>query len=481
MAESLKKQTVSGIIWTGVQQFSTMGISFLSNIVLARLLSPDDYGCIGILAIFIVVATLFVNGGFAAALVQKKNPTNEDYCTVFYWNIAVSAILYGILYFSAPLIAQFYKIAMLSDVLRVQGIILFINALSIVQQNILRKELKFKKLSYIQLTSVIISVAIAISLAYNGFGVWALVIQQLALGIITTIILWMTAKWHPALCFSTKSFKELFSYGAYMLMSDILNGICDNIQGLIIGRRYSVTDMGYYSQAKRLETVPTQSISNAVSQVIFPVFSKIQDDKDKLYTATRKGLRSMNFFNIPLMMLLITIADSLLVLLYSEKWIESIPYFRILCVAGLVNCMQSINYQLVCAVGKSKVMFRWNMVKRICGLLFILGGMYWGIFGMMWGMVLSFYFTYIVNAMLASSYSGYTLCKQVVDAVPVLAISIVASLVTYYMQYLVDAGYAVIIIIQILVFAIVYFGLAKLFRFAEVEEYIRIAKSYLKR
>lgn len=481
MSSTLKQQTISGMLWSAIQRFGTMIISFVSNIVLARLLSPDDYGCIGLLTIFIGLAETFVNGGFGAALIQKKEPTKEDYSTVFYWNIIVSILLYILLFFVAPYIAQFYKIPLLASILRVQGIILIIHALSIVQLNILRKQLKFKKLSIIQILASIISVFVAIMLAYMGFGVWTLVVQQLLMACIVTFILWLTTKWKPILCFSLKSFKELFGYGVFLLMSDLLTDLCNNLQGLIIGRKYSAVDMGFYTQARKLEIIPTTSISQVVNLVAFPIYSKLQDDKEKLFLAVRKTSRMMNFLNFPLMILLILIANELIVFLYSDKWLESIPYFQILCVSGLVNCIQSINYQVVCAVGKSKLIFRWNIVKRLVGLASILVGMNFGVVGILWGMVFGFHFTALVNILVASSITNYGLLKQLKDIIPILSCSIVVAFVVYYIMHLFAMHYILVLFVKVILYIILYVLIAKLFRSQELNEYFNILKLYLKR
>lgn len=481
MSSTLKQQTISGMLWSAIQRFGTMIISFVSNVVLARLLSPDDYGCIGLLTIFIVLAETFVNGGFGAALIQKKEPTKDDYSTVFYWNIIVSILLYILLFFVAPYVAVFYKIPLLSSVLRVQGIILIIHALSIVQLNILRKQLQFKKLSVIQIVASIISVVIAIILAYEGFGVWTLVVQQLLMACIVTFILWITTNWKPILCFSLKSFKELFGYGAFLLLSDLLNALCNNLQGLIIGRKYSAVDMGFYSQARKLETIPTTSISQVVNLVAFPVYSKLQDNKEQLYLAVQKSSRMMNFLNFPLMILLILVANELIVFLYSDKWLESISYFQILCVSGLVNCIQSINYQVVCAVGKSKLIFRWNIVKRLVGLASILVGMNFGVKGILWGMVFGFYFTALVNILVASPITNYDLFKQLKDIIPILCCAIVVALVVYFIMQLTDVHYILAMFIKVILYIVLYVLIAKIFRSQELNEYFNILKLYLKR
>lgn len=481
MSSTLKQKTISGIIWAAFQKFGTMGLAFVSNIILARILSPSDYGCIGLLTVFLVISEVFVNGGFAAALIQKKSPSDEDYSTVFYWNIAVSLIIYGGLYVTSPLIAEFYQIPVLSELLKVLGLVLIINALSIIQLNILRKNLMFKKMSIIQFTAAAVSVVTAIILAFKGFGVWSLVAQQLINATINTCLLWVMGKWTPKLTFSVVSFKELFSYGAFLLMSDLLNNICDNIQALIIGKKYTATDMGYYTQARKLEMVPTQSISYVVSQVTFPVFSKLQDSNEQLFAAVRRSLRCMNYLNFPLMTLLIVIAEPLFLLLFSEKWLPSVPYFRILCLAGMVNCMQSVNYQVVCAVGRSKDIFRWNIVKRIVGISLILSGTHWGIEGILYGTVLSMYFTYTVNALVATSTTGYTLGMQIRDALPLLTISALSALAAYGITFLGSFGCVAGLLIQSLVFIVTYILLSVLFRQEELQEYKDILGAYTSR
>lgn len=479
MASSLKQQTISGMIWSATQRFGTMGISLISNLVLARLLTPEDYGCIGLLAIFIVVSGVFINGGFAGALVQKKEPTNEDYSTVFYWNTFISISAYIILYLASPYIASFYNIPLLESVLQLQGIILIINAFGSVQQNKFRKELKFKTLSVIQIISSSISVIVAITMAYYGWGVWSLVAQQLLNSFIAVLLLWFTSNWRPTLCFSLKSFKELFAYGSFLLLSDLLNEICSNIQGLIIGRKYSVSDMGFYSQAKKMEEIPTTTISYVVSTVTFPVFSKLQNNKEQLHTAVRKCLRLMNFMNFPLMILLIVVAEPLFIILFSDKWIGSVPYFRILCIAGLVNCLQSVNYQVTAAVGRSKAIFKWNVVKRFVGLSLIFIGMNWGVEGILWGVVAGFYFTFLVNAIVATSSTGYSLLQQTKDAIPLLLISIVSAMCAYPIVYICDFSNIVLLIVQTLIFIAMYLSVSKILRLTEYDEFIKIIKPYI--
>ena len=479
MASSLKQQTISGVLWSVLQKFGTMGVSLISNFVLARLLSPDDYGCIGILAIFIIVANTFVIGGFAGALVQKEAPTSEDYSTVFYWNVFVSVLLYGVLFLAAGAVADFYKISLLEPVLRLLGVILIINALGVVQLNKLRKELNFKSMSIVQFIAAVVSVVVAVAMAYGGWGVWALVAQQLVASFVTTTLLWYVSDWRPIFCFSWNSFRVLFAYGAFLLFSDLLNSVCENVQGLIIGRRFSVADMGYYSQARKMEEIPTITISHVVATVTFPVFASLQNDGGRLYLAVRKSLRLMNFVNVPLMILLMVVAEPLFVILFSDKWSASVPYFRILCVAGLVNCLQSVNYQATAAVGRSRALFRWNIVKRVVGLTLVFVGMYWGVKGILWAVVIGFYFTFLVNAVVASSSTGYTLLQQVKDIVPSLVLSMVAAVPACLLLYACEFSIILMLLLPTVAFIGVFLLSARIFKLYELDELLKIIGPYI--
>ena len=245
---TLKQKAVSGMIWSAFQKYSTMIIQFVSGIILARLLTPYDYGCIGMLTIFMVLAESFIDGGFGAALIQKKQPTQEDYSTIFFWNIGMSVVLYLLLYFFSPIIAHFYNIPLLSSVLRIQGVVLFVYAFNIVQRNQLRKKMKFKVLSVVTIVTSITSLAITILMAYRGFGVWSLVAQNILTAGIPALFFWFYIKWRPIYVFSKKSFHELFSFGFYMFLTDILNQFGQQIQGLLIGRFYNASTMGLYSR-----------------------------------------------------------------------------------------------------------------------------------------------------------------------------------------------------------------------------------------
>lgn len=457
MAQDLKTKTISGMIWSAVQKFGNMGISFVSNIVLARMLTPEDYGCIGMLAIFIVVSNTFVDGGFGSALIQKKDPTQEDYSTIFWWNIFISSVLYGVLYLSAPFIAEFYHMELLSSVLRVQGVVLIINSLNIIQTNQLRKQLKFKRLANVTIIAHVIAAISAILLAWKGWGVWALVAQQILASLGISILLWVLNKWMPSFSFSRESFKQLFSFGSFILISNLINTFCNNIQGLLIGRFFSPATMGYYTQAHKLEAIASQSFSGVVDQVSYPILSKFQNDNNAMKSVLQKLMVSLSFVTFPMMLILILVAEALILLLYGEQWLECVPYFQILCFGGIAVCLQGVLYYAVASKGKSKDLFVWTIIKRFIGLLAMLIGMYiWDLKGLLWGYNFTSLFIFLANAYLVGKYIEYALFQQFRDLLPIVLLSFIAFGLSYMVSFFLDSNVYFKSLIVLLVFFISY-------------------------
>lgn len=425
MSESLGRKVINGTIWASIDRMGTMALQFIVNLILARLLMPEDFGYIGMLAIFISVSQTLVDGGFGSALIQKKEPTQKDYSTIFYWNLIFSVFLYLVLFVSAPYIAIYFKMPLLCKILRILGLILIVNALVIVQNNRLRKQLAFKTIALINIGSLLGASMIAIGAAYKGCGVWSLVIMQLLNGTFQSCLLWGVVRWFPTWTFSLESLRKLFGFGGYLLAANILQVICQNLQSILIGRRFSAAQMGYYSQAKKLDDVSSYAIPQVLVQVIFPVYSQFQNDKQKLRGFLGRSVRIISFLVFPLILLLILVAEPLIDFLYGERWLMCVPYFRILCVGGIFVCLQNINYYAVAAVGKSNALFGWSFYKWGVLLTFLLIGTRWGIHGILWGMVLSSINIFLVNAILVDKYVGYTLLKQIKDVLPILSIAVI--------------------------------------------------------
>lgn len=459
----LKEKAVVGAVWTTIQRLGIVVLQFVSTIILARLLTADDYGIIGMLAIFIAVSNTFIDGGFGSALLQKKNPTNVDYSTIFYWNIFLSLMLYGLLFLCAPLIASFYEMPLLVSVLRVQGLILIINALRLVQTNQLRKQLKFKRVAIVEISVAMVSLSITIFLAGKGWGVWALVAQQLMYSGVTTMLYWIISSWRPLWVFSKDSFKEMFHFGGFVLLSNLINTFCNNIQELMIGKLYKSSTLGYYSKARSTEQIASTLIAYTVDQVSYPVLAEAQNDLAKMRAIIKQFVGVTAFLTFPCMMLLVLLAQPVFLLLYSDRWLTSVPYFQVLCFAGIFTSLQGINYFAVAALGKSKALFKGTLVKRSLGLVsVILGLVFWGMKGLLLGVVLSALITYFVNAILVSRYVGYTLLGQCRDLLPVAMIT-AFSFLGGFLVGLWNGPYYLVALSQGICFVAVYLFLSRIF------------------
>lgn len=458
MGESdLKQKAVAGIFWTGFQKYSTMFVQFLSGIILARLLTPHDYGCIGMLTIFTMVAEAFIDGGFGSALIQKKNPTQEDYSTIFFWNLGMAAVLYVVLFFSSPAIARFYDIPILCPVLRVNALILFIYAFNLIQNNQLRKKLNFKFISIVSIVTCVVALLVTIVLAYNGFGVWALVAQNLITGLIPMIAYWFLVKWRPIWTFSVKSFRELFSFGAYMLLSSVVSNLSIQLQGLLIGKCYSSSTLGYYTKGVSTESLISHSISSIMDSVAYPLYSQAQDDLETLRNMVKRLSMTIAYITVPILFILMLVAKPVFVLLYSDRWIESVPYFQCMCLAGMAACLLSVNAQTISAIGKSKQMFVWTLVKagaRI--LLVVLGMLIWGIKGLLVGVVISNWVYLYVNMLLVAKYIGYSLLMQIKHLSSIFLVSALAAGVSYFVGSIVHLNMYVDGILKICIFVSIY-------------------------
>ena len=465
MAKNLKQKAASGMVWTALQKYSFMFIHFISGIILARLLTPFDYGCIGMLTIFMTLAEAFIDGGFGSALIQKKRPTQEDYSTIFWWNIGTAVVMYAILFFTAPAISRFYNIPLLCDVLRVQGVVLFIYAFNIIQKNQLRKKLNFKILSIVSITTSLIALGVTIYMAYKGYGVWALVTQYIITAAIPALVFWFYIKWRPSWVFSWKHFKELFDFGFYMFLTHLINSLCGQIQGLLIGKKYNPITMGYYSKASGTERLASQSISSIMTQVTYPLYAEVQDDKVTLSNMIKRLSMTLSYITFPLMFILLLCAKPLFVLLYSDRWLQSIPYFQVLCFAGLAGCLQSANLQAIAAIGKSKTMFVWTLLKRGVGIVaIVLGMVFFGMKGLLVGMILNAWFSLFVNMGLVSKHVGYKFWRQILDLLPVGIASLIAAVASFGVGYLLHLSMYPDGLVKAGVYAIIYLGWSFIFK-----------------
>ena len=453
------------MIWSAIQKYSTMLIKLISGMILARLLMPEDYGAIGMLLIFISLAEVFIDAGFGSALIQKKNPTQTDYSTVFYFNIVMSVILYGLVYLSAPAIAEFYRMPILCNVLRVQGLILFLYAFNVIQRNQIRKNLKFKILSKITIISSIISLTATVILAYMGFGVWSLVAQEFLGILIPCIFFWLTMNWRPTWEFSWTSFKELFGFGSFMFLTHLFTTFSQRINGLLVGRWFNPATMGYYTKADSFSRFATLSIAGVMIQTTYPLYASVQDDRERLINMVKRITSTLAYITVPMLSILILIAEPLIVLLYSDRWLPSVPYFQILCIGGMAGCLQSVNQQTIAAIGKSKVFFVWTIVKQSVGITAqVLGLIIWGMWGLLAGIAFSSWFSYLINISLVSKHVGYKHYQQLMDLSPIFLVSFIAFFTGYYGSSLIECEQYTNGIVRTTIFLVVYIGWSLLFK-----------------
>ena len=462
------------MVWSAAGKVGTLTINFLSNLVLARLLMPEDFGCIGMLTIFLAVSNIFIQGGLGAALIQKKSPDHLDYSTVFYWNLVFAVLFYLILYASAPFIADFYEMPLVKPLLRVQSVVLIIQSFAIVQITQLTKQMNFKALAIRNMAAALAGTLIAIPLALRGFGAWSLVASAITASIVNVLLLWMLSSWRPAWEFSLTSLKTLFGFGGLMLLSSLVETLYTNLQGLIIGKRFSASDLGYFSQAKKLDEIPVTGLSSIVNDVTFPAFASIQDDKARLREGMRKSMKALTFVNFPMMILLMVIALPLVTFLYGRKWEPAAPYFQILCISGLIYCTNTLNTNVIKSLGKGQIYFFVQIAKRIIGIALILFGMRFGIYGVLWSVSIVSYISFIINTLVNKKLISYGFFRQVGDLLPSLLVAAFAGALAYGAGLLLHGSIYVTMLIQIFFYATVYLLAAKIFNLEGYQTYMEI-------
>ena len=412
---NLKSQTIKGVFWSFIEKFGSQLILLISQIVLARLLEPKDFGLLGMLAIFIAVSQAFIDSGFDNALIQKKEVNQTDYSTVFYFNITIGIVLYLILFFAAPLIADFFHQPLLVDLTRVVCIVLAVNSFGLIQFVKFKIEMNFKAIAQVVVIANLLSAFVGIAMALMGFGVWALAGQIIGIYFFRTVLFWIKSSWRPSFIFSFQSFKQLFSFGSKLLLSGIINQVFQNIYLMVIGRIFSASLLGFYTQAKKLQEVPVTTLAQVVGNVTFPAFSKIQDDNIKLREGFRKLIKLMVFINFPLMLGLAVVAEPLLVLILGEKWLPSVPYFQLLCIAGMIYTLHASNLNILKVKGRSDLFLYLEIIKKTIVVIAIFIGLNWGIIGLIVGQICTSFISFFINAFYTGKLISYTIPNQLKD------------------------------------------------------------------
>lgn len=433
---SLKSKTRKGLFWGTASNVANQGIRFVFGIILARLLSPNDYGVIGILAVFISVVSVFIDCGFSQALICKQDRTQKDFSTEFFFNIGVGLLGYFILFFSAPFIAAFYEMPILTPVLRVLSLGIIINSLSVVQSAQFAIKLDFKTPAKIAVVTQLFSGVVGIVLAYRGWGVWALVIQQVSGGLFNSILLWLLADWRPTMEFSKTSFRYLWGYGGKILGASLIQQVYDNIYPLVIGKLFSSSSLGLYSRAQSFASLPSTNVSGILNNVSFPVLSKINDDLRRLKEVYQRMIKSTSFIVCPMMFGLAALSSPVVRVLLNEQWYDCIPMLRALCCALLFQPINSIQLNVLKVVGRTDVLFRLEVIKRVIGVFSIIVSLPFGIMGLCYGYIILYVTCCVLNTTYACRILNMSFWEQIKDIIP----SVVASLL---MAFLIFAGIAI--------------------------------------
>ena len=431
---ALKDKAIKGVFWSLIERFGNQGIQFFIGLILARLLLPEDYGLIGMILVFISLAQVFVEGGFPSALIRKTNITDSDYSTVFWFNMIASFICYILLFFLSPFIAEFFKEPKLILLTQVVGLNIIINSFGIIQKTILTKNLNFKSQATINLSSIMISGLIGVYCAYNSFGVWALVIQNLCRNLIMSMAFWISSNWRPKAIFSKSSFNDLFGFGSNLLFSALINAVSENLYSIIIGKLYNAKSLGFYTRANQFQKLPVSSIYGAIGVVSYPVLSELQHNNSQLKEGYRTMIRLTAFVLFPIMAILGVIAEPMIHIVLTDKWLPSVPILQILCIVGAFYPLHAINLDILKVKGRSDLFFKLEIVKQVLNITMIIICYKWGVIGLVWGSVVLNFICYYLNSFFSKMLVSYSLFNQLKDLLPFSLISTLIVILLYFVN-----------------------------------------------
>lgn len=442
MSSSIRHRAINASLWNLVEKMGLQVFQLFTTMILARILVPEDFGLIGLITVFISIGNLIIDGGFGEAIIQKRNVSSCEYSTIFYVNLIFGFLLFALLFFFAPIIAGFYNDTRLVPITRWMGFCFILDSLVIIQLSVMRKEIKFKALAKVNLISIFLSSILGILMAFYGYGVWALVTQIIASYFFKSLFIWFNGVWKPTFEFNFNETKPLLSFGLYMFLTNLVFHLFENIYILIIGKMFSTKDLGYFTQAKRVEQIPVLNISRVFNTVLFPILSQMNELDDRLKYGYRKTIKLIGFITFPLMVSLFVISHPLLVLLFSEKWLPSVPYFQILCFAGMIYTLQTTSQNILKVKGKSRLLFRLELIKKVIQLLMIVISLYfWGMIGLVWSIVVYYYFSFFLNNYIVGRVINYGLNQQIVDLYAAFFASILAGIVGFLAIFWVDPDF----------------------------------------
>ena len=461
-------QVARGFVWSGIERFSIQGISFILSIIIARIVSPSSYGLIVMIQVFLSFSQIFIDGGFANALIQKKERTEIDYHTVFLFNMAVAIGLYFVFFFAAPFIADFYNEPQLTDLTRVISLNLIFSSLSIVQKARLTIALDFKTQTKAGILAVIISGVLGVACAYSGMEVWALVVQGLVSQIIISVALMWYSRWMPKLQFSKDSFNKMFSYGSKLMANNIITSIYINLANLIIGKKYSAADLAYYNRGFTLTQFASTNIAEVMNRIIFPVLTRLQDDRQKLIEAYTKYLHLSNYLILPLMMLLLVLAHPLIEVLLTEKWLPAVPYIQIYCLNFMLYATLLQSGNPVAAIGHSGILLKYQFVKRAVSFAFLILTVGISVTAVCWGVLASTLFEVAINMYVLKKDMGVGFKDQIIPQLDIVFAVLFVGACVFIWTLLIKNAYLQLFVGGILGI-VIYLAISCLFNLREKE------------
>lgn len=479
MSDSIKHQAVKGVMWSAVERFSVQGIQFVLTIIIARLVLPSDYGLIAMLNIFLAIAQVFVDSGFSNALIQKKDRTETDFSTVFYFNIFISVISYLLLYFSAPYIASFYKEPDLSSVTRWIGLNIIIAGFSVVQRAKLTINVDFKRQAKASLTAVLISGIMGILLAYKGLGVWSLVVQSLSNSLLNTLLLWIFTRWVPKWVFSRESFNTLFSFGSKLLLSGLLHTIYINMYSLVIGRKYSSMDVGFYNRSCQFSGFPSINIVTIITRVFFPLLCEIQDDNERLKTLFIRYLRMSCFIVFPLMIIMAVLSQPFILLLLTDKWLPAADLLSILCFAYMWYPVMVVNNQILNVKGRSDYFLYAEILKKVIAIAILFITLPFGVRILCWGIVVYNIFDMAIIIYYSKKVVFVNYWEQIYNIMPLFFVSLLTGGMVYLSIQFFDGNLLGELAIGSLIGLLVYILFCLIFRIREIDQIVLAIKKFI--
>ena len=483
---SLKKQALSGVKWTFIQQVGVQGIGFVISIILARLLTPKEFGLIGMLTVFIGIGNTLLNAGLGSSLIRTKEEELDetDYSTVFYFNLVISLIIYLIIYVTAPYIALFYKQPALISLVRWLSLVLIINAFAIIHQTRLTKIMDFKTQAIIAIPSLIISGLIGITMAYFGFGVWSLIAFNLGRSLFNALFLWGLSKWRPLWYFHKEKFKKHFNFGYKLTLSGLLNTIFENAYNIVIGKYFLPAQLGYFQKSKELTMYPSMTISAIMGKVTYPLFSKIQDNDTRLKNVYKKILQMNIFVLSPLLITAGVLASPLFNFLFTEKWLPAVPYFQIFIITGVLYPLHSFNLNILNVKGRSDLFLKLEIAKKVLITISIIIAINYGIFGLLWSRAVVSILIFFINTHYSGRFINYTAWEQLKDILLILLIAIMAGgVINFFDTFLSQHTQSnfLRLISGSFLSIILYLCLSSLFKLEPLTEILNIVKAYRKK